>query len=443
MTDLPEPLGAADGVRVDARADVRVDARAGAREGEGDAAASATEDFRTTLTHHEIVFRCPDPQHELVDVRLWYYLDLPLPDGRRGSQPPPPDHLQPVPGGWELRWPLAGLDLDRLEYEFTAGRSGHPEGPDGRERTMFPDPGNPLRVEGPFSGSSWLALPGYQQPEWLADERWPMVSQVVSVPALRSAEGAHGAEVGDSAEGVESVEGVQGADRAEGGVRPLDVEVWNPAWAVDQELPLLIAHDGPEFHRLGALTDAIAAFGAAGRLPALRVALLPPHRRTSTYAADPAYATWLVEQAVPALREALPTRGRPILAGPSLGGLAALHAEWHYPGTFAGLLLLSGSFFMDEFDSHEAGFVHWARLRGFIDEVYAVGLPPSRPAVALGWGTAEENRHNNLAMAARLEQLGLSVGRATRRDGHTFTCWRNLLDPLLPQLVAAAWPQEG
>ena len=33
------------------------------------------------------------------------------------------------------------------------------------------------------------------------------------------------------------------------------------------------------------------------------------------------------------------------------------HAEWHHPGTFAGLLLLSGSFFMDEFDSHESGFV--------------------------------------------------------------------------------------
>jgi len=427
VTDLPAPLDAIDGVRED----VRVDVRAGARV--GDAAAPATEDFRTTLTQHEIVFRCPDPQHELVDVRLWYYLDLPLPDGRRGSQPPPPDQLQPVPGGWELRWPLAGLDLDRLEYEFTAGRSGHPAGPDGRvERSMFPDPGNPERVSGPFSGSSWLALPGYQEPDWLAAARWPMVSQVVSVPTLRSAEGAHGAE------------GVEGVDRADGAEASLEVEVevWTPSWAGDQHLPLLIAHDGPEFHRLGALTDAIAAFGAAGRLPALRVALLPPQWRTSTYAADPAYAAWLVEQAVPALREALPTRGRPILAGPSLGGLAALHAEWHYPGTFAGLLLLSGSFFRDEFDSHERGFVHWARLRGFIDEVYAVGSPPSRPAVALGWGAAEENRHNNLAMAARLEQLGLSVGRATRRDGHTFTCWRNLLDPLLPQLVAAAWPEE-
>ncbi|HMT89535.1 MAG TPA: hypothetical protein PKC73_07870, partial [Dermatophilaceae bacterium] len=60
MTDLPEPLGAIDGVRED----VRVDAGAGAREGEGKGVgdASATQDFRTTLTEHEIVFRCPDPQ---------------------------------------------------------------------------------------------------------------------------------------------------------------------------------------------------------------------------------------------------------------------------------------------------------------------------------------------------------------------------------------------
>lgn len=368
--------------------------------------------FRTTLTHDAIVFRYPDPRHELIDPRIWYYLDLPTPDGRRGTQPPPPDHLEPVPGGWERNWPLGGLDLDRLEYEFTAS---HPDAPG--ERTMVADPGNPRRVSGPFSGPSWLPLPGYTPPAWLAGARRPMVSQTVQVPALAPTEQAHG-----------------------GG---LEVQVWSPPDADGAEVPLLIAHDGPEFDRLGALTDAVAALGAAGRLPALRVALLPPEHRTAMYAANPAYAAWLVEQAVPALREALPTRGRPILAGPSLGGLAALHAEWLYPGTFAGLLLLSGSFFTDEFDSHESGFEHWVRLRGFVDEVYAVGSPPSRPAVAMGWGTAEENRHNNLAMAARLSGLGVPVKQATRRDGHTFTCWRNLLDPLLPQVVAAAWPKEG
>ena len=418
MTDLPALLCATGGVP-----DAAVGADAGADAGAADpAAAPGPGDFRTTLTHDEIVFRYPDPRHELIDPRIWYYLDLPTPDGRRGSQPPPPDHLEPVPGGWERSWPLAGLDLDRLEYEFTAG---HPDAPG--ERTMVADPGNPLRVSGPFSGPSWLPLPGYAPPGWLAGARRPMVCQTVQIRALAPA---------DEAPADEAP-----ADEAPAG--ELEVQVWSPPDAAGTELPLLIAHDGPEFDRLGALTDAVAALGAAGRLPALRVALLPPQHRTAMYAANPAYAAWLVEQAVPALREALPTRGRPILAGPSLGGLAALHAEWRYPGTFAGLLLLSGSFFTDEFDSHESGFEHWARLRGFIDEVYAVGSPPSRPAVSMGWGTAEENRHNNLAMAARLESLGVPVQRATRRDGHTFTCWRNLLDPLLPQVVAAAWPEEG
>jgi hypothetical protein len=43
-------------------------------------------------------------------------------------------------------------------------------------------------------------------------------------------------------------------------------------------------------------------------------------------------------------------------------------------------------------------------------------------------------------MTARLEALGFPTVVATRRDGHVFTCWRDLLDPLLPALATTAWP---
>ena len=65
----------------------------------------------------------------------------------------------------------------------------------------------------------------------------------------------------------------------------------------------------------------------------------------------------------------------------------------------------------------------------------AAPLPP----LALGWGTAEDNRHINALMAARLTELGLSVRTGQVRDGHNFTCWRDLLDPLLPDLLTRTW----
>jgi len=59
--------------------------------------------------------------------------------------------------------------------------------------------------------------------------------------------------------------------------------------------------------------------------------------------------------------------------------------------------------------------------------------------VALGWGTQEENQFNNALMAQRLGELGLPVRTATVDNGHNFTCWRDLLDLLLPDLLTRTW----
>lgn len=171
----------------------------------------------------------------------------------------------------------------------------------------------------------------------------------------------------------------------------------------------------------------------------MRVTLLVPGDRNPRYAACAAYADALADHVVPALLRAHPTEQPPVLLGPSLGGLAALHAEWTHPGTFGGLLLLSGSFFTPELDGQESGFEFWGRLIDFVAGVHASSAP-SRPQLALGWGTAEENRHNNALMAARLAQRGLIVATGQVRDGHNFTCWRDLLDPLLPDLLTRTWP---
>jgi len=186
-----------------------------------------------------LVFRLADPGHAHGDVKVWCDVELGVELA-----------MQPVPGGWELRLPLPGLDC--LEYLFDA---------DGE---LAPDPGNPDQVDGAFGPHSWLALPGYQPPAWLDEP---------AAPGRRTA-----VAVGD-----------------------IDVEVWEPD-GQDGSLPLLLVHDGPEMDAYGGVTR------YAATRPPMRVALLSPGRnRDERYAANPAYAAALVEEVLPALAAAYET----------------------------------------------------------------------------------------------------------------------------------------
>jgi enterochelin esterase family protein len=222
-------------------------------------------------------------------------------------------------------------------------------------------------------------------------------------------------------------------------VGDIDVLTWSPADAhIAEPLPMLFAHDGPELDVFAELTALIGSCVASGRLPRMRVTLLAPGDRNPRYAASAAYAAALADHVVPLQLRAHPSEHPPVLVGPSLGGLAALHAEWTHPGTFGGLLMLSGSFFTPELDPQEKGFEFWEQVVGFVDRVHTQAAP-SRPEVALGWGTQEENQFNNALMAQRLGELGLPVQTATVDNGHNFTCWRDLLDLLLPDLLTRTW----
>src|SRR3954452_15949652 len=186
---------------------------------------------------------------------------------------------------------------------------------------------------------------------------------------------------------------------------------------------------------LGGWPRFVSALIATGRLPSTRVGLLAPGSRDERYAANPKYADALSEHVLPTLKESAPSGEPPVLMGQSLGAVAALHAEWTHPGTFAGLLLQSGSFFTPELDPQEAGYAHWKPVTGFVAEVLQAKKAPSTPAVAVCFATAEENAANNRQIAAKLAGLGCPVTLGEVRDAHPFTCWRGLLDPNLTDLL--------
>ena len=333
----------------------------------------------TSVDAEGITFRLPDAEHTAQRVSLWSHVGLPAQD------------FAQVDDGWELR--LTDLPLECLEYLYDV---------DG-ERT--PDPTNPETVDGAFGHHSFLALPGYERPDWLG---WPQVPSEQADVLIEDTP------VGD-----------------------IEVTVWAPADADGEEaLPLLFAHDGPEMAKYGMLLDYAGAMIAAGELPPMRMALLAPGARNERYAANPAYAESLTGHVVPAILAACPTAGKPVLIGQSLGAVAALHAAWTSPETFGALLLQSGSFFTEDLDPQEMGFEFWDEVTGFVSIVHAAESgAPGAPYVAMTCGSAEENYANNCLMTDQLRRVGLDVDWGERPQGHTWTCWRDLLDPHLTELV--------
>ena len=339
---------------------------------------------------YAVLLRLADPDGLYTSVRLCS--DLRLSNGRRAY----------ARHDAEWRLELAPPRVSRLEYELEVV---HRDG--GTERVR--DPGNPHRAPGAFGEKSVVLLPGYAAPRWLEEE------------------------------------GVSGrtdelAVRGRGLGATIHVRVWSPADADPAEpLPLLAAHDGPEYDELAALTRFAAVAIRGDRLPRHRVALLDPGERNEWYSASARYAGALAFDVLPAIRAAFTAHGAPVGMGTSLGALAMLHAQRRHPRTFGALFLQSGSFFTPRFDAHEARFPRYQRIVRFVREAVRDGAHPDPMPVTLTCGWAEENVQNNRLMARALSTQGYSAALHEVPDLHNYTAWRDAFEPHLTGLLARAW----
>jgi enterochelin esterase-like enzyme len=292
--------------------------------------------------------------------------------------------------------------VDRIEYLLVV------RFPDGRE-SMVLDPANPHRVAGVFGDHSVLELPGYHPPPWSGSTTPPWTAQVLAVGAPMAA---------------------------------LDVRgelLTPPGFSRADPLPLLVVHDGPEYVRLARLLDYLHWLTDIDDSLVCRVLALQPVRRDLAYAGSAGYTATLVDQALPRAREAASTVGPLVGLGASLGALALAHAAASHPGTFAGLVCQSGSFFRPEFDAHERGWPHFAHVVAATARLHDDPSPLAGVVTRLTAGLGEENLENNRALAARLAGLGVDATIAEGRDGHNHTAWRDLLHPTLGQLLARCW----
>ncbi len=333
----------------------------------------------------ELVFRYPDPDGRLRGVRLQQ--DVRLPGQVLG--------FTPEPGGWILRVPRP--DVDRMEYAFELQ---HRDG--GSEWVC--DPGNETRTGGAFGDKSVLEMPGYTPPVWLQAQP-PAGSRRSLSLASRNLDD------------------------------DVDCDLWSSAGSnATDELPLLVVHDGPEYDALARLTLFLDAMVEAGRLPALRAALLAPLDRNDSYAASTRYGRALALGLVPAIVREAPT-SVVLGMGASLGGLAMLQAQRAHPGVFAGLYLQSSSFFHRVLDEQESGFERFTRVTGFVEGVLRSGPAADPVPVVMTCGLIEENVENNRLMTRALQAQGYDTRLVENRDVHNYVGWRDTFDPNLVDLL--------
>jgi enterochelin esterase-like enzyme len=178
---------------------------------------------------------------------------------------------------------------------------------------------------------------------------------------------------------------------------------------------------------------------AACALPPHRLALLAPGERDEWYSASAVYARVLCTEVVPALRDAVAVAGAPVGMGASLGGLAMLHAHRRWPGTFAGLFLQSGSFFIPRYDAMESRFPRYGRIVRVVRGILRTTVHHDPVPVALTCGLAEENLANNRMMTAALRAQGYEAVLDEVPDMHNYTGWRDAFDPYLTRLLRRVW----
>jgi len=330
-------------------------------------------------------------QAEEVILRHWMDTFPPIPPFRRVE-------------GTDVWLLTMGLpEAARVEYKLAIRRHGR--------RRLYLDPMNHSRADEPAGLNTLACGSAYRRPLW--SRRDP------AVPAGRL-------------ETIEVESEVFGESRTIG--------VYRPSIVAEAPLPLLVVHDGSDYRDYAALTAVLDNLIAAGDIPPLAAALLDPDERTVEYAADRRHAGHLVTEVIPAVAAVVDIDADRMFAlGASLGGVASLHASWMYPGTFAGLILQSGSFVTALGGPFHRGPV-FKPVVAFLHEMGAA--PGSLPGVMhLSCGQYDGLHADCLAMAHQLSDGGVDVGWEDALDGHHWENWRDRLrSGLVHVLAAERWP---
>ena len=104
-----------------------------------------------------------------------------------------------------------------------------------------------------------------------------------------------------------------------------------------------------------------------------------------------------------------------------------------------GVFSQSGSFFQTRHDHHESSYKYFDRISRRVQEVLDAREAARPLRIGMTCGGLEENAANNRDMAAALRRAGHDVTHAEVADLHSYTAWRDSLDPHLTQVLRDLW----
>jgi enterochelin esterase-like enzyme len=194
---------------------------------------------------------------------------------------------------------------------------------------------------------------------------------------------------------------------------------------VPERPPVLVFADGIAYMRIARAPAVYEALRQAGEVDAALLAFAEPADREREYAFDDRHTRFVLDELLPFLRLRYDTGDETVLAGASLGGLAAARTALAADGDVATVLTQSGAFL---------GTPEDARFHGS-DESWLEGELRRRERLSFRWasdvGTIEWLTDVNRRVHERLERIASEHAYAERSAGHNWRNWRDGLPALL------------
>ncbi len=205
------------------------------------------------------------------------------------------------------------------------------------------------------------------------------------------------------------------------------------AYAPQRRWPVVCFHDGAEYLALGLADRILGYMERAGELAAVGI-FIHHGDRTRDYTLNAAYTDFLAEELLPELagRYSLAREpARRVMAGDSLGALAAGYAAYRHPGVFGGCVCQSGAFNLAYPPARRSRFQRQER------ELFGlkVAEAPLPTRFFLVWGSYERAvcgldfvaANERFAADLRRNPTVRGVTERVLPQGHSWGLWRDTL----------------
>jgi enterochelin esterase family protein len=182
--------------------------------------------------------------------------------------------------------------------------------------------------------------------------------------------------------------------------------------------PLLVVFDGSPFADWVGVPTILDNLIAQKRIPPMVAALVAPVKRAEELACDKPFTEFLAAELVPWIREHYHATDDPantIVAGSSLGGLAAAFAGFQHPEVFGNVLSQSGSYWWSPQEAERSWLTR---------QLSKAPLRPLKISMSVGLMEIGDQLDTNRHLRDVLIAKGYPVSYSEFNGNHSYVAWR-------------------